>query len=207
VRIRVVLGVASLVGAAVLAVLAHDVRSWPQTFRAGDLRYRSSPFQRNAWRPSERLPFGTSRSLLGLDDDLAYRRAVQRFRSTRPDNPGWHGSSRRFIAVIAAERALMPLMLSSKPAERASTAANLLGLLAFDDPAPEGVGSFFSRSERLFRRAVELDPRDEEAKANLELLLRLAGDDNSTSNSGVGGRHKRDAADIGAGLAPAGQGY
>jgi hypothetical protein len=207
VRIRVALGLAALAGAALLVVLGQDVRRWPQTFRAGDLRYRSDPFQRTAWRPSERIPFGAARRLVGADDDLAYRRAVQRFRSTRPDNPGGHASSRRFVAVIAAERALMPIMRRSKPTERASTAANLLGLLAFDDPAPEGVGSFFSRSERMFRRAVVLDARDEEAKVNLELLLRLAGDDNSTSHSGVGGRHKRDAADIGAGLAPAGQGY
>ena len=64
---------------------------------------------------------------------------------------------------------------SSRPHDRA-LAANLLGLVAFDQArsqAVTNVAPLLRRSAAAFRRAIVLDPTADDAKANLEAILRL----------------------------------
>ena len=62
------------------------------------------------------------------------------------------------------------------PGDRA-LAASLIGVLAFDEArgALMNSAALLRQSTDAFRRAVVLDPRNEDAKTNLEILLRLTG--------------------------------
>ena len=71
-------GVVALAGSVLLLLVAVDARAWSDAFRDDDAVFRVEPKQA-VWDPAEHAPFGISRRVLGLDDDLALRRAIQRF--------------------------------------------------------------------------------------------------------------------------------
>ena len=58
---RVVAAAAALVLAAVLALLAADVRAWGDTMRADDLRFQLAASPAADWDTSTLLPSGVSR--------------------------------------------------------------------------------------------------------------------------------------------------
>ena len=204
--VRLALGATALVAAVALILLAEDVRRWPRALLAGDVRYAAAPFRPDAWRPPDRLPFAPARHLLGVEDDLAVRRAFKVFRETKPDNPDAFTMTpdQRAALLLRANRALQDVVRSDADPTRRGDALNLLALLSFQDPAPEEGGGF-ARSRRFFAAAVRTDGGNEAAKRNLELYLRLVPKDQKGSS---GGRSRgRDVGDQGAGLAPAGTGY
>ena len=169
---RVALAVLLVVLAATAAALASDLRAWPGVLRAGDARYRVSPPVAR-WHASTVLP-GVSGRLLAVSDDVRARRAIRLFRLTY----GVHGTLdtalQRQGARAQAELALSNLARSGDP-RRAAQASDLLGVLAFGDLALGG-GTDPSQADRAvaaFVDAVRLDPGDEAAKVNLELVLRL----------------------------------
>ena len=198
------LGVGALALAFGSAVVAHDVGNRRHRLDAGDVAYRTRPYAPLPWRFPELLPGSPARRLLGVGDDLAFRVAVWRFRFSRPENPRMERSQRRFVAVLAAERDLARIVRRDTVPARRSTAANLLGVLAFEDPDPDDRG-YGGRSLRMFRRAVMLDPANEDAKRNLELLLRLSPP--QAAGGGGGGTQGRIPGGGGAGIAPPGSGY
>ena len=65
--------------AALAVVLSHDLRSWRTALRDGDARYAQTPAAAR-WSPSTLLPASVSGDLLGVDDDVAARRAIRLFR-------------------------------------------------------------------------------------------------------------------------------
>jgi hypothetical protein len=86
-------------------------------------------------------------------------------------------------------------LASSPNKQRDSVADNLLGILAYTDSKQTGpyAPSPVERSESDFRSAVSLDPTNEDAKFNLEWLMRQlvakgsrSGDSGSTGNDHKG---------------------
>lgn len=154
-----------------VAVLAGDVRQWGQTLKNGDALYSTSPAAAS-WRGSSRLPIGVAERLLAIPDDLAARRALQRFRATayrrgRLDN----------ATDVAADRAETESALSnvaqSHDAARAAQARTLLGVLTFGDFARGGNSAGQAEAAiAYFDSAVRTDPSNEAAKFDLELALR-----------------------------------
>src|SRR3954447_24352378 len=65
--------------ATALALFAADVRAWQGAFTQSDLRFRSQRAHIGLWRSPAVLPTDPARSVLGIDDALSYRRAVQLF--------------------------------------------------------------------------------------------------------------------------------
>ena len=63
--------------AAVCALFAADVRAWQGTLTQGDLRFRGQRSHVGLWRSPAVLPADPARFVLGLDDALSYRRALQ----------------------------------------------------------------------------------------------------------------------------------
>lgn len=159
--------------AAVLALFASDVRAWQGTFTQSDLRFRAERSHIGLWRSPASLPADPARSALGLDDALAYRRAVQLFWfSTIGSSTG--GQADLAATRVAAETDLQTLMASAAtPAER-SNAANLLGYLTVTAPANSPTQKAeLATATRYFQQAVIDDPSNYDAKLNLELLLRI----------------------------------
>ncbi|MGE5273481.1 MAG: hypothetical protein ACM3QU_06945 [Verrucomicrobiota bacterium] len=202
-RDRVLLGAAVLCCglAVVLVLLARDVGRWESVIRTGDVAASQTGASRDV---DETLPFSPSRRLLGLGDDVAFRRAVALFRTAYPRSDEFQRSTDGARARIRAETALTEAIRTSGDRRRASTASNLLGVLALVDsataPAGNGAGD---RSVLAFQDAVRLDPSNADAKTNLELLYQR-----SASTSSVRGRERlQRSAHAGASESEAGHGY
>jgi hypothetical protein len=193
-----------LVVATLLVLLALDARAWSGRITADDLRYARDPTAHRLWQPRQLAPFGMARKVLGLDDDLAYRRALRAFRISRPLDPLYTTdvTTRR----IQAQLALTDLLSKHGNAVQRTQAANLLGVLGFSlsmsaqDTSSQSVST--DTAVGAFRRAIGFDPQNDDALSNLEYAL-----DQSKGNDDQGGPKDRSGRGSGAGLKRAGHGY
>lgn len=195
------LGAACLVAAVLVGLLAEDVRNWSGAVRKGDVRMRIVPARGDPWRLPNRFPFRTAEHLIGARDDVAFRRALRAFVLTRPRYRGRFGFG--FIAPRDGARNRFRAIQrgSGDPANR-SAAANFLGLMAYESAGFIDSG-YIRTSTRLFQDAVRLDPGNDQAKFNLELMLDRA---EQVYGQGALGRPRRQEA-TGAGFTPPGRGY
>ena len=202
---RLALALALAAAAVALALVAADVRTWRATMRSDDASLAAGGRAAPRWQASTVLPPGATRRLLALDDDRALRRAVLGFSRVARVGGGFDAGVRR--RARAAAEARLAEVAATEDARHASHASNLLGILAFAD-ATSGrrAATPVDRSLAAFREAVRLDPENESAKDNLELLLRLleARGQRIGPNRGTGprGQGRR-----GAGGGEAGRGY
>lgn len=156
--------------AILVALLAADVRAWGDAVGSGDALYSASP-STASWRPSARLPSGLSDWLLGVGDDVAARRALQRFRATANTRARLDNAVEVAAARAATESALAAVARSRNPAT-AAQARTLLGVLAFGDFARGGESATQAEAAISdFDGAVRIDPGNETAKYDLELAL------------------------------------
>jgi hypothetical protein len=160
-----------LVAAAVLvALLAADVRAWPAALNGGDAVYAATP-GRATWTPSTRLG-GLADGLLGVQDDVAGRRALQLYSLSI----GLHQRLDNALDVQTARaQALNALASAARDPDPhdASQARTLLGILTFGASASGGSQNQVDAAIADFTDAIRADPSDVFAKFDLELLLRL----------------------------------
>ena len=159
--------------AAGLALFASDIRAWQGAVTNSDLRFRSQRSHIGLWRSPTVLPGDPARSTLGLGDALSYRRATQLF---------WlsiTGASTGGQADLAATRAeaqtrLQKLMTTGATAQERSAAANMLGVMTVTAPESSPTQKAeIAAATHYFKQAVIDDPKNNDAKLNLELLLRI----------------------------------
>lgn len=201
----VAVSVLCLAGAGVAAMLATDVRAWQSALRADDARAVTRPGDALPRGAEEILPFHAARDLLGLQDDLSLRRALVLFRAGYTGIPSRDQSTAGTAARAGAEAALERVVHAESDPRRASTAANLLGVLELVDASAAGSGSApIGRAIVEFQNAIRLDPSDDDAKANLELAMAAAPPDSPFRSSRLGSSGKRHG---GASESNAGRGY
>jgi hypothetical protein len=205
--LRVGVGIAAIVVAALVALLASDLRSWRKALGAGDVAYAQNHVT-GRWQASTVLPAGLSRGMLGISDDLALRRAAATFAVVRTlgngvDN-GYSESQRR-----AALEVVLTNLAGSPDRRRDSVVDNMLGILAYQDSQRTGPSAPapIDRAVNDFEAAVELDPANEDAKFNLEWLRRqlVAHGQRGGGTSGQGGPAKTGRKGAGGGVP--GKGY
>ena len=189
--------------AVVVALLAADVRSWPRTFSGEDAVFAAAP-ARGTWTPATHLG-GAAADLLGVGDDVAFRHALQLYdgaarRPQRLDNALDVQTAR-----ASAQDALAAVALDSD-AHRAAQARTLLGILAFGATAQGSGPSQVDAAISDFTDAIRADPGDEDAKFDLELLLRLTVAHGVRTGRGTGGGFGRTGRH-GAGGGVPGSGY
>jgi hypothetical protein len=201
-------GVLALVLAGMLALLAEDVRRWPERFHTGDLRFRAASLAPDPWRAPDRRIHVPAR-LLAVDDDLALRRALQLVRRSHAiDSP--NANAWDLLRLQGqAESALEQIELEDPDRARRSLAANLLGLLLYEDSLTvrSSAQEFRARSLEAFRRAVRLDTGNADAKFNLELLFSQVRPRPERRRGGRGGTQRPQQGAVGAGVSPTGEGY
>ncbi len=175
-RLLLLAGAALCLAAAVIAALtARDVGAWQTALRTGDVEAAASaPGSASSWHADESAPFGLARTLLAVDDDLAFRRAVALFLRAHTRIPSFDNGLEGTALRVQAEAALAREIRTDEDRSRASVAANLLGVLAVldststvEDSTPVERGIF------EFQDAIHLDPGNEQAQTNLELLYQL----------------------------------
>jgi hypothetical protein len=197
--------VLALVASAFLAILAVDVIRWDRQLEQASLRFASGTGQLDMWTADTYLPSNLSGRLLGVEEDVAVRRAVQSFRRSRPRQP-----AQQFTDVTrrsAAEAELARAVRMSPGRKQEARLANLRGVLRLEEArgAPSETSVLLRRAATSFREAIRKDLGYEDAKFNLELTLRLLQRGGSPSGGGGGGRADTPAS--GAGTASTGRGY
>jgi hypothetical protein len=195
---RVAVGLICLALATVAVLLARDVWQVRSALRNGDVRARVASVGGDTWSADTTLPVGIARELLGVSDDLEFRALLVHARAMtgRPANDD---EVRQRLPVKTA------LVRAEHSADRvrASEAANLLGVIYSTDPnEPDRTAAEKALDE--FVTAVQLDPDNELAKANLELFLRQ-------QENSIRGRRGASSGELpghaGAGLRAGGRGY
>jgi hypothetical protein len=191
---------AALLGALLLALVGFEALRWQDSLGDDDARFAASPLSEGLWEHDERLPLAPTRRLLGLGDDLAYRRAVSLYTRSRPGEPTALNPEREALRGNARQ-ALSALSQTDSELSRRSQAAMLVALLSL------GQGDLFqSAEERLqvlrggvgnLQIAVALDPDNAEAKRNLELVLSSAGQPPSGATNDGGTSDTGDQAGVG----------
>jgi hypothetical protein len=190
--------------AAGLALLAVDVLHRDDSLAAGDVRYALNPGDKHLWHASEILPFGAARTALGVDDDLRYRNAVRLFLLGQPRASIGLGLA---PARAQAQGALEAAIAAESDAERKSALINMVGVIAVSNAASALLTdpSAVNESISAFRRAIEADPGNINAKANLELVLRVLERQQRQRQHRRGALQRRTGSR--AGLGAAGRGY
>lgn len=188
-----------------LLLLALDTSRASRTVEGDDARFLAQPRIAGYWEDSGVLPFAAGRRLLGAGDDVAQRAAVQRFWVARPRDNSIPGPE-RLAERAQAQAALAEAEAGGGPG--ASQTANLLGVLALLTPPDQAERSQVVRAAgAAFRRAIVLDPENEDAKFNLESVLRLVADERNRGQGGGGSSGQEGTEFGGAALSRRGSGY
>jgi hypothetical protein len=178
-------GAVCLVFAAFAAMTARDAGEWQTALRTGDVEAASTA--RNAspsWSVDELVPFGIARGLLGVNDDLAFRRSVALFRRAHTGVPSFDTGLQGTALRVEAEATLAHAIRDDKNAARAAAAENLLGILVVvDSTIPGGASTPIERAIFQFQDAIHLDPANEDAKKNLELIYQLTAPPNTPTGT------------------------
>jgi hypothetical protein len=157
--------------AAVLTVLAADVLRWRGHLERADFLVGSGSTQ--IWTADTRLPGDPAAELLDVEDDVAFRRALQLFRLGNPRRPArnQHDLNLR----LAADSRLADVVEGHRSVPIRSRAAMLRGLLALETARGEPLRAETSLRRALteLRTAIRLDDRNIDAKYDLELVMRL----------------------------------
>jgi hypothetical protein len=202
---RIAVGVAALAAAAALALFASDVLAAQSTMKRDDLRFRVSPDARGLWKVEGRTP--ALKSVLQLEDDLAWRVAAQRFQLSRARANIAYDPTRT-SSRAETQAGLASAETHELTARQASALANFSGILAYEEAVgdPQNGPRLLRKSTDEFRRAVRRDRTNEEAKFNLELLLQLLESEDQQRRDRAGVGTGGDDA-VGASAAQAGSGY
>jgi hypothetical protein len=182
--VRLGLATALLVVAVGLVLLALDAGRWGDAVRDGDEQAVVGQVDPAGWDAGSILPGDPARRLLGVEDDLAFRRTVAR----AIEAAALGASTRTRKPRSQAETALARVVHGDSSHARASRAADYLGVLLYSDPAtPQRAVSPYQNPNELpssaaaetpeqkalaeFETAVLLDPANANAKRNLEAML------------------------------------
>ena len=189
----------------ILLLLALDVARADRGLEGDDARFLAQPRIAGYWQDGGVLPFGVGRKLAGAEDDVMHRRAVQRFWLGRPAD-GLTPTPARLAERAQAQAELAQAEADGGPG--ASQTATLLGVLALLTPPDQAERPQVVRAaSSAFRRAIVLDPSNDDAKFNLESMLRLVADERSRGQGGGGSAGQEGTEFGGAALSRRGSGY
>lgn len=172
--------VLAVVVAGALTVFAVDVLRAPGRIAVDDAGYYGAPLRQDApWSAVDFLPWTPAERMLGIGDDLAYRKTIWLFRRVQPGKVNIAGPDQPLLEALRGKAVLEVADRARRDDEprRRAQLLNLNGVFTFsrysqftafdkDRLLKEAIGAF--------RNAVRLDPDNPDARANLELALRAA---------------------------------
>jgi len=199
---------ACLAASAGLFLLATDISRWQRALEEGDVRYLHDPGDESLWHPAEVLPGRLSSSLLGVDDDVAFRRAIQAARLALSGD-GLLSDPDLLLRRDRAQAMLQAVAASDRDPRRRSRALGLLGVLDFASALSEvrDRSLLVGQAVASFQAAIALDPGNDEAKANLELALQRGRGLQAAEGAGGANPSPGGSGAKGAGAGTPGSGY
>lgn len=170
----------SIVAATVLAVLAVDVLRTPGRIAVDDAGFSGAPLRQDAlWGAVDFLPWSPAERVLGIGDDLAYRKTIWLFRRVQPGKVVIEGPDQPLLEALRG-KAVLEVADRARQDDDPRRRAQLLNLSGVFTFSRYSQFSAFDKDRLLreaigaFRNAVRLDPANADARANLELALRAA---------------------------------
>jgi hypothetical protein len=213
-ELLLVLAAACAILAVFLGLTAADVARWRDTMPADDVRFRVGAGGPRLWQPETLAPLGAGKRMLGLEDDLAFRHMLQALRSSKLRDATVSDPALALHRTATAEQ-LESIVVRNPDLRLRSRASALLGVLSVAawNTTPAGGGPGQDQADELlsaiasFEQAIALDPENDDAKYNLQLLLvrgsgLLPSEATAGKNPLPGGRGAR-----GAGAGVPGSGY
>ena len=190
--IEFVVGAICIALALLVVLTMLSVRGWQRGFIGGDARFDATPLPATVnptgvppalpppmrWEFPNGLGARIGERLLGVHDDVAFRRALALYRAGLP-NPNEQQQfeyDRELPAKrIRGQRAATAVSIDDPDPRIRSRAMNMLAILLKGAPTPTDPAQ--QRTQilsviGLFRSAIKLDPTNDDAKLNLELVLR-----------------------------------
>jgi hypothetical protein len=157
-------------------LLAHDVRSWRDTFENGTLAYTAAPASDVRLTASTDLPSGLAGGILSVGRDRQWLRGLRRFVAAYELTEDKDALGPGDYAVLNSTASSLNKLTQDPDPVRASQAYDLLAVLVFREAYPgSGVNvGQISNAVLNLENAVRLDPGNALAKQNLELALRVA---------------------------------
>lgn len=172
---RTALALAAIAGVALVALAVDTLVAWREV-AADDFRFETAPSrQRGLWEDVGLAAGSVGAHVLGIDDDLAYRRTTSLFTRSRPGRAPYPGPA---LAALRGQATLALTRTSqaetSEP--RRSQLLNFLGTLPLDRRIQDQAerASVLQNAIGVFEAAVRVDPGNADAKTNLELVLRIS---------------------------------
>jgi hypothetical protein len=200
-----------------LALYARDVWHTKRALEDGDTRAALGRVAPSTWHAHTTLPAVLSRGALGIDDDLLFRRTATHALE-QVDVEGTTKNAKRRSVI---ETGLSRIARTDTNAARAALAADYLGVLyyndppspdqaanAYEDPSQAGPSDFQTPEQRAttqFVAAAKLNPADDNAERNLELMLRRPSPPQHHGAPKAGGGERK--GNKGSGAREAGHGY
>jgi hypothetical protein len=205
--LRISLATLLALAAFALLALAWQVHSWKSTMRDDDLTFQVTPTAKGLWSAPSGPGSDVAKRLLAVGDDLEFRNAEQLFVQVHLGARDYAQETQRLAAFGRAQSSLEALARSDSSPARRARAANLLGILLWENAAAAQDNSqlLLQQSVEAFKTAVRSSATEEDAKYNLEVLstlLQSPGDRRVDAPEGAGGEGLR-----GAGIAGPGRGY
>ncbi len=156
-----------------LLVLSVDVIRSREALATGDDRYMTTPRDAGLWHPGALSASTISREVLGVDDDLKFREAVRALRISQRDEPT-DSRPEAILRRAKAQKLLQDVASNDPDAARRSRAMSLLSVLLLSTPAADQDERATIQRVALanLQKAIETDPTNNEAKYNLEVVLR-----------------------------------
>ena len=212
-ELLLVAAAACVIVAVFLALVAVDVARSHSTIPDDDVRFAAGA-PTSGWSPQPLAPFGAGERVLGVRDDVAFREMLRVLRASKLLD---YTVSDPMLAIRRTELAerLESIVVHDRDPVLRSRASNLLGVVAVAswNSTPQQGTQQLDRSELLlaaiasFEQAIALDPENDDAKYNLQLMLQrgqglLPTEAAAGRNPSPGGRGSR-----GAGAGAPGSGY
>ena len=194
--------------ASALVLLAIDIGRVSDAMAADDVRFRAEPEGEGLWQADTIMPFALGERVLGTKDDVAFREAVRALRLGRLDL-GITSDPELALRRGEARARLQEIASQAGERTRRSRATNLIGVIAFASSLTEArdQAAFVQDAAAAFQTAIELDPDNREAKANLELALQRGRAIQPTEAGGGPNPSPGGAGAKGAGAGDPGSGY
>jgi hypothetical protein len=212
-ELLLVAAAACVVVAVLCALVAVDVARSRSAIPADDVRFAAGA-PTSGWSPRALAPFGAGERVLGVRDDVAFRRMLRVLRASKLLD---YTVSDPMLAIRRTELAerLESIVVHDPDPVLRSRASSLLGVVSvvsWNSTPTQGTLQQ-DRSELLvaaiasFEQAIGLDPDNDDAKYNLQLMLQrgkglLPTEAAAGRNPAAGGKGSR-----GAGAGAPGSGY
>lgn len=163
--------------AVLLGFVGVDLLRIQSELSGDDKRFQTAPLRQGGLWDVGHLPGDLDERLLGLDDDVAYRRVAGGYIRIEPGRIEYQGFPDREKLRAKTQFDLARMKNEDPDPKRRSQLLTLYGVMTLDSRvlSPEERESIFKDAASAFRNAITLDPDNDDAKTNLEALLATFG--------------------------------